>query len=106
MATKTYGTYFEYGNTADYATASGWTVLARIISIKPSKVTAKDIGITTLDSPDEFEEVLAGLAEGGEREVTLEYYPSTSVTLEGFFRTTKAYKVVYPDNSGWKFNGY
>ena len=106
MALKAYQAALEYGNTADHATATTWTAVARIKSIKPMKMAAKDIDITTLESADEFEEMVAGLGSGGELEASVEYDKTKVATLFGFFRTTKAWRLKYSDNSGWKWNGY
>ena len=96
MAVKAYGTLFK---------ANGATV-ARVRSIKPFKVSAETIDITTLDSPDEFGEVLAGLATGGEVEVTLEYSATATATLYALFRVLEDFEIVYPDTRGWEFTGY
>jgi hypothetical protein len=106
MSLKAYGAVLEYGNTADHATATAWTAVARAKSITPGKVSAADIDTTVLTSPDEAEEVLPGLASNGEFEATVEYDKTATGTLYGFFRTVKAWRLRYADDSGWKFNGY
>jgi hypothetical protein len=104
MPVKAYGTVLYYGSTADYSTST-FTAIAQVKSIKPFKVTSKEIDTTVLDSADEFDETLAGLANGGEAEVQLRYDKTQTDTLYGFFRTDKGWKMVYPSGSGWKWNG-
>ena len=106
MALKAYQAKLEYGDTADHATATSWTAVATVKTIKPPKVQAKEIDTTTLDSADEFEESIAGLGNGGELEASIQYAKVLTGTLYGFFRTVKAWRVRYSDDSGWKFNAF
>lgn len=102
MAEKAYNTVLEWSANG----TSGWTNVARIRSLKPPKITAKDIDITCLDSPDEFEEFLAGLGNGGELEMTVEYNTTATATLYTKFRVTQHYRIVYVSASGWQFEGF
>lgn len=106
MSQKAYNAVFGYGNTNDISTATTWTDLAGVKSIKPLKPSAEDIDDTVLDSTGEFKEFVAGLADGGECEITLRYDASVTATLYGFFRTNKAWRIKYSGGGGWKFNGY
>jgi hypothetical protein len=106
MSVKTYGTILEYGDTADYATAVTWTAVTLVDKIKPPKVSADRIDTTHLLSANEFKDKLPGLAEGGDLELTVQYDKTEANTLYGFFRTVKAFRLKYPDLSGWKLNGF
>jgi hypothetical protein len=106
MSVKAYGSVLQYGDTADYTTATSWTTVGTTKSIKPGKVQAKDIDTTHLESADEFEESVPGLANGGDVEASLQYDKSDTGILYGVFRVVKAWRLKYPDNSGWKFNGH
>ena len=106
MAVKAVGSSLSYGDTADYASVTTWTPLAGCKNFKPPKPAAKDIDITTLDSPNETEEMLPGLAKSGTVEATLRYDPVQSAAVYAMFRAVKGWKILYPDGSGWKFNGY
>lgn len=107
MSVKGYLSTIEYADTADHATATTWTKLTKVRSIKPMTVKAKDIDVTTLESPDEFEEVIAGLAEAGEVEIDALYDADDADDVYGLFRQTKGFRIKYgAGTSGWKFNGY
>lgn len=101
MALKAYQTILEHHEAPDT-----YTPIARIKSIKPPKITAKDIDSTTLESPDEFDELLPGLANGGELEATLEYEKAKTDTLYALFRIPSTYRIHYSDGSGWTYPGY
>lgn len=101
MAVKAYQTLLQYS-----AGSGTFASFLNVKSIKPFKVSAKDIDITTLTSPNEFEEVVAGLANGGELEATVLYDATQTGSVYALFRVTQLYRLKYPDNSGWTFSGY
>ena len=104
-AVKGKDTVLEYGNTADIATATTWTAIATVKSIKPAKKTNKEIDTTHLLSS--MEESIPGLSAVGECEATLQYDSTQAETLEGFFATQKAWRVRYNGGTtGRKFNGW
>src|SRR4051812_7980606 len=103
MAEKAYLTELQY-NVLD--SEGSYTPIARVKSIKPPKVAAKDIDITTLESPDEAEEMLPGLANGGELEAVVEYSHTQTATLLGLFRDVIFYRINYPSDHGWQVEGY
>src|SRR4051812_49294385 len=104
---KAYLSVIETGDTADYSTATTWTKLCVAQSIKPHAVKAKEIDITTLESPDEFEETTPGLADGGEVEVKFLYDSTAAAAIEALFRTAKAFRIRWGGSTkGWKFNGF
>jgi hypothetical protein len=104
MATKAKGTLFQFGNTADIETATTWTTVAVVKSIKPGKRMAKEIETTTLES--DAEEFIPGLPSVGDSELTLQYTKDQAEDLDGLFNTLKAWRVLYPDSSGSKWNGF
>lgn len=104
MAQKAFGTLLEYGDDI-YSLADTWAEIARVKAIKPPKVAAKEIDTTCLDSPDEFEEFVMGLANGGELEATIEYDKTQHATLYALFRDVIGWRIHYPDHSGWIFDG-
>jgi hypothetical protein len=97
MALKAYQTVLEYRT----GSSGAYTPVARVRSIKPPKMSAKDIDTTTLESPDEFDESLAGLGNGGEMETTVEYEKARAATLYALFRVEATYRIRYTDGSGW-----
>lgn len=106
MSLKAYGSLIQYGDTADIATAATWTTVAKAKSIKPGKSSEKSIDTTHLTSPDEHEEAVPGLATGGEFEVMAQYDKTATDAVNALFRIVKAWRLVYPDLSGWKWNGW
>lgn len=104
MPIKTKGTVLAYGNTADHATAATWTPLARCRSIKPPARSCDKIDTTVLVSTDK--EGLPGLPESGDLEATIEYDKTLTTTLEAMVGVLTAWRVVYNDTSGRKWNGW
>ena len=98
------GTKLQYGNTADHATATTWTTVAEVVTIKPPKRSAPKIDVTDLESA--AKESLPGLPEVGDCEATIKYSATDAETLEALFNTVKAWRVLYPDTSGRKWNGW
>lgn len=104
MAARAKGTKLQYGNTADIATATTWTDVADVVSIKPPKRTADKIDATTLES--EAKEGLPGLPEVGDAEATIQYDAEQAAALDALYNVQKAWRVLYPDLSGRKWNGW
>src|SRR5262245_22317383 len=100
MAVKAYGTKLQYKDGGDFED------LARVKSIKPAKLTAKEIDTTTLESPDEMEEFVAGLGNGGEVEATIEYDKDRTADLYELYRVSTQYRIRYPDGSGHEYDGW
>lgn len=104
MALKCKDAVLEYGDTADYATSTTWTTVAKVESIKPPKRKFDEIDTTTLEDDDKQKE--PGLGENDDAEITCHYDKTQTGTLYGFSGTVKAWRVKYSDASGWKFNGF
>jgi hypothetical protein len=102
MAQKAYGATLEYSDTL----TGTYVAIARIKTIKPPKVTAKDIDTTVLDSEDEYEEKIPGLASTGDLECDIEYEKTKTADLYELFRLPKAFQIHYADDSGWRGMGY
>jgi hypothetical protein len=103
MSTKAYGTTLGYRTPAGSGT---YVPIARVRSIKPGEVSADPIDITTLDSPSEMEEVIAGLGSGGELEFTVEHSGTVTGTIYGLFRLSADFKVTFPGGSNWTYTGF
>ncbi|CAM3091707.1 phage tail tube protein [Paracoccus nototheniae] len=56
-------------------------VVAEVASITPPGMTRDTVEATHLNSPDAFKEFIAGLKEGGEASITVNYVPAASDTL-------------------------
>lgn len=101
MSVKAYQTQLRYRQST-----AAFTALARVKSIKPNKLTQKDIDTTVLESANEMTEVLAGLGDGGEMEVTIEYDKTQTGALYALWRDDADFQIKYPDNSGWTVAGF
>ena len=106
MPQKTYETMIEYGNTDDWQTSTSWVALAAVESITPPPLECDDITTTHLETDDEHNTYIPGLADGGEVEAVVQYDAEDNETLFGFFRVKKAWRVRFTGGSGWKWNGY
>ena len=104
MSVKAKGTILQSGNTADYETATVWTTIARIKSVKAPKKQSPPIDTTVLES--EQVEKIPGLTDVGDAEAKIEYTKDKADDLEAMFGVEKAYRIVYPDSGGRLFNGW
>lgn len=100
-----FGTVFSYS--ADDVT---YTDLAELVDVKPPETTVGAAKFTHNGSPNAHHEYKPGLAEGGEPTFKLWFAKAGYATLKGFLRTTKYWKITYPDlattASTDKFQGF
>lgn len=103
MATKAKGTLFQYADTID-ASDGSWTTIGNVIKGQRPENKADPIEVTEIDS--DAKERVPGLPDVGPFKVTTHYVKAAAATLHGLFGTEKAFRVKYPDNSGWKCMGF
>jgi hypothetical protein len=103
MATKGHSTKLKYGEQGATPT---YTDLGKVIDITPPAPEAEEIDISTMDSEEQWKEVTAGWADGGEVEVTARYDKAKNAAVYALFRADKAYQVEFSDGSTWSFNGF
>ena len=88
----------------------------RAVPTFPS-IEADEHEVTTLKSPDRMKEFIAGLRDGGDMTVTLNYVPGgitdLLLTAAAEVGTTRAIRIIIPDDSGtgnaawmWKTFGW
>lgn len=70
-----FGTLLKRG---DGATSETFTTIAQATSISGPNLEAEQIDVTSHDSPNRFEEFVAGIKRGGEVELELNFDPSES----------------------------
>jgi predicted secreted protein len=102
MATKGHST------TLGFAAPGGstFTPVAKIVAIKPPSPEAEPIDVSHMESPEQWNEYIAGWAEAGEVEVTAQYAKAETAALYAIFRADKDYKMTFSDGSFWEFSGF
>ena len=95
--TPGYLSKFQYGNMPTASGSNSWTDFSQILSIKPPAISSKDIDISVMDSPSQFEQFIPGWANGGEVEVKVQFEKSQQATIYGNFRKLLGYRIVFND---------
>jgi hypothetical protein len=103
MAVKAKGTLLQF-NEGALSASTGWETLATVETIKPPKLTSKDIETTHLTS--EAMERLPGLPDGSGAEATIQYDAEQAGTLDEMFGEVLSYRVLYPDGTGRRWTGW
>lgn len=109
-ANAAYGTAFAIGDTAVEGTAS-YTTVAQVRNVSGPSMSGDSIDVTAHDSADGFREYVAGLRDGGEVTLDLIFDPAGAthknaaggLAYEYVQRTSKAYKITFPDTTAWTF---
>ena len=72
--------------------------VAEVTSITPPGMSRDTVDVTHLESPDKFKEYIAGLADGGDASISLNYKPAASDALvAAFIAETGDFRVLFPD---------
>ena len=95
MAISSYGTTFTFGG-----------VSCQVTTISVGGVQVGSIETTHLASASAFKEFVAGLGDGGELSMTLNYAKATMVSLYSGARVVAAFTLVLPDASTFVGNGF
>jgi hypothetical protein len=110
MATKGHSVIMEYGNQATHGASTVWTTMGNITDITPPNVEADDIETSHMLSPEQFKTFMAGWADGGEVELTIQYEKAKNAELYSLFRQDKGFRLMFadpaPSGSKWNFSGY
>lgn len=81
--------------------------VAEVVSITPPGMTRESVEATHLKSPDQFKEFIAGMMEGGEASLTLNFIPSaTDVLYTAFSAKTGKYQITFPNGVMMRFKGF
>lgn len=93
-----------FGATFSLHNGTVLTVVADILAITPPNTTVETIDITTHGSAGGFREFMAGLADGGEFSIRINYVPGsagdTLIAAAVTARTSKAFKINLPAGTG------
>lgn len=98
---------------SDMGSTPTFTDVANVTSISGPGLTKADIDVTSHDSPDNYQEWLAGLKDGGEVSMDINWDPAETtqqVLISDFNLTGSAanrdYRIEFPDGATWAFAGY
>ncbi|WPY93157.1 phage tail tube protein [Limimaricola variabilis] len=88
------------------ATPGTYAPAAEVIAITPPSRSREAIDATHLNSPDAYREFIAGIMEGGEASLTLNFEPSETDTLVDAFEAGKGkYEIIFPNGVKMQFSG-
>ena len=105
MATKGHGVTLGYAD-LPLGGSPSYTGVAKVVDVKPPNVEAEKIDVSTMESPEQWEEITAGWAAASEAELTLQYTKADTATLYGLFRADKGFKLSFSDGSYWSYQGF
>lgn len=102
-----------HGTTLEYAhpdTPEAFTAMGEITNVTPPPMTRDVIDATHMQSPDRWREYIAGLRDGGEMSIDLNFVPGSTTDvflvnsqIENFPRP---YRITYPDGSVETFDAF
>lgn len=99
-----HGTLFKVG---DGATPEVFTTVAEVTKLKPPGLSRDTVDVTHMESTGGWREFIAGLKDGGEVSMEINFDPGGTTTdlLTDMFSTSTVgnKKIVFPDNSEWAF---
>lgn len=79
---------------------------AEVTAITPPSRSREAIDATHLNSPDAYREFIAGIMEGGEASLTLNFVPSaTDVLVDAFEAGKGKYEIIFPNGVKMQFSG-
>lgn len=101
-ATSGFGATFAYLSTDP----STYTALAEVLSITPPSISVETIESTHMASDDTFREYIAGLRDGGEVTVNLNYVESSATLLQTLVLAgIETFKITLAGSSTFIFSG-
>jgi predicted secreted protein len=87
-------------------------LVAEIVDVTPPKITTKTIDVTNHDSPDSYEEFLAGMMNGGEASFEANWIPDDTTGQRAMItaanaRSLDSYTITFPPElaTQWDFTG-
>lgn len=104
-----------HGSVFSIATADSptdYVTISEVTSITPPKLSRDTIDATSNDSAEKWREFIAGLKDGGEMSVEMNFIPESSgnVRILGSFNSDRALKckIVFPDSptTQWAFDAF
>lgn len=92
---------------SDMAETPAFVTVGEILNVTPPSLSRDTVDATHSKSPNRFREFIAGLRDGGEVSVEIQYRPSSVGALAAIadFETDTPvdYKVIFPDTAEWAF---
>lgn len=80
---------YETGFAIAVPPSAGFVEVAEVTNLTPPGMTRDTVDATHLKSPDGFKEFIAGLKEGGEASITINYVPAVTDQLVAAFDAGK-----------------
>jgi hypothetical protein len=94
-AVNGFGTTFAYESAADT-----YTTLAEVLSVTPPSINVETVETTNMGSDDGFREYIAGLKDGGEVTVNLNYVEASATLLQTLVLAgPERFKITFPGSS-------
>jgi hypothetical protein len=101
------GATHTYGSTIGVGPVGGsFTLIAEVLDISGPDVKVNAVKVTHLTSDAAFHEKLAGLADGGEVTLKLNFIKAQFLTLYGYLRLLKGWKITFADSSNFIMAGF
>lgn len=93
-----HGTLFQTG---DDASPQTFATLAEVTNITPPSIARDAVEATHMQSPEKWREFIAGLKDGGELAVELNYVKTSAATMMAEFDSdvVKDRRITFPDGS-------
>jgi predicted secreted protein len=105
-----YGTKYQTG---DGSSPEAFTDTAFVTSITPPGMSRDSIDVSHMQSPDAWREFIAGMKDGGEVSLELNFRPGGSAFLAMLAEfnlasasATKTRRIVWPDTSSMEFEAF
>jgi hypothetical protein len=87
-------------------TPAAYANVAEVVRITPPGASRSAIKATHLDSPGDTHEYIAGIIDGGEASITVNFVPSATDTLRAAFTAGKGkYQITFPNGVRLQFGG-
>lgn len=88
-------------------TPGTYTKVANCTAITPPGMTRDSVETTHLESPNAYREYIAGLKDGGEATITLNFTPSaTDALVTAFEADSGGYQITFPNGVKLQFDGF
>jgi len=100
-ASSGFGAVFAYESAA-----SVFTPLAEVLSVTPPAIAVETIEVTHMGSDDGFREYIAGLKDGGEVTVNLNYVEASATLLQTLVLAgVETFRITFAGSSTYTFSG-
>jgi hypothetical protein len=101
-ASSGFGAVFAYLSTDP----STYTSLAEVLSVTPPEIAVETIEVTHMGSDDGFREYIAGLKDGGEVTVNLNYVEASATLLQTLVLAgVETFRITFAGASTYTFSG-